>query len=144
MANAELFDIMYSMRAMRRLKPDPIPEATLKKIVEAGIHAPSGGNLQDWAFILVRDAEGKRFIRDHYFGIWQKIASGRTMPTNIPSAQMRMYQAAAHLADHLHEVPVILLACAAKIIQRLRTPATTAPVSPPCMGRSIQQCRTLC
>jgi nitroreductase len=114
MANAELFDIMYSMRAMRRLKPDPIPEATLKKIVEAGIHAPSGGNLQDWAFILVRDAEGKRFIRDHYFGIWQKIASGRAMPTNIPPAQMRMYQAAAHLADHLHEVPVILLACARK------------------------------
>jgi nitroreductase len=40
MAKAELFDIMYSMRAMRRFKPDPIPEATLKKIIDAGIHAP--------------------------------------------------------------------------------------------------------
>src|SRR5581483_2677084 len=114
MDEAELFDIMYSMRAMRRLKPDPIPEATLKKIIDAGIHAPSGGNLQDWAFILVRDAEGKRFIRDHYHGIWQKLAAGRSLPANMPSAQVRLYQAAGHLAEHLHEVPVILLACARK------------------------------
>ena len=95
---------------MRRLKPDPIPEATLKKIVEAGIHAPSGGNLQDWAFILVRDAEGKRFIRDQYHGIWQKLAAGRAMPANVPPAQMRMYQAASHLADHLHEAAVFSIA----------------------------------
>ncbi len=114
MAEAELFDIMYSMRAMRRLKPDPIPEATLKKIIDAGIHAPSGGNLQDWAFILVRDAEGKRFIRDHYHNMWQKFATMRPMPTDLPPARMRMYQAASQLAEHLHEVPVILLACARK------------------------------
>lgn len=49
-----LFEIMYSMRAIRRLKPDPIPEETLKKIVDVGTHAPSGGNRQDWGFILVR------------------------------------------------------------------------------------------
>ncbi|MBM4257434.1 MAG: nitroreductase family protein [Deltaproteobacteria bacterium] len=112
MAEAQLFDIMYSMRAMRRLKSDPIPEATLKKIIEAGIHAPSGGNLQDWAFVLVRDADGKRFIRDRYYGMWQKLAADRPMPADLPPARMRMYQAAAHLAEHLHEVPVILLACA--------------------------------
>ncbi|MGE0821420.1 MAG: nitroreductase family protein [Candidatus Binatia bacterium] len=114
MAEAGLFDIIYSMRAMRRLKPDPIPEDILKKIVDAGIHAPSGGNLQDWAFILVRDPELKRFIHDQYHGMWQKLATGRSRPTNIPPAQMRMYQAAGHLAEHLPEVPVILLACARK------------------------------
>jgi nitroreductase len=43
MAQAGIFDIMYSMRAMRRLKPDPIPEEILKKIVDVGIHAPSEG-----------------------------------------------------------------------------------------------------
>jgi nitroreductase len=114
MAEAELFDIIYSMRAMRRLKPDPIPEATLKKIIDAGIHAPNGGNLQAWAFILIRDAEGKQFIRDRYYNMWQKFATLRPMPANLPPARMRMYQAASYLADHLHEVPVILLACARK------------------------------
>ena len=114
MAEAGIFEIMYSMRAMRRLKPDPIPEETLKKIVDAGIHAPSGGNLQDWAFLLVRDVELKRFIRDQYWGMWQKLQGSRGIPTDIAPAQKRMYQAAAHLAEHLHEVPVILLACARK------------------------------
>lgn len=114
MAEAGIFEIMHSMRAMRRLKPDPIPEETLKKIVDAGIHAPSGGNLQDWAFILVRDVELKRFIRDQYWGTWQKLQGSRGLPTDVPPAQKRMYQAAAHLAEHLHEVPVIVLACARK------------------------------
>src|SRR5262245_62877327 len=43
-ADPGLFETIYSLRAMRWLKPDPIPEETLRKIVEAGIHAPSGGN----------------------------------------------------------------------------------------------------
>jgi len=59
MAEPGIFEILYSTRAMRRLKPDPIPEATLKKIVDAGIRAPSGGNVQEWAFLLVRDPELK-------------------------------------------------------------------------------------
>jgi len=73
MAELGIFETMYSMRAIRRLKPDPIPEETLRKIIDAGVHSPSGGNLQDWAFILVRDAEEKRFIRDRYWGTWQKL-----------------------------------------------------------------------
>lgn len=68
MAEPGIFETIYSMRAIRRLKPDPIPEETLKKIIDASIHAPSGGNLQDWAFILVRDPELKHFIRDKYWG----------------------------------------------------------------------------
>jgi len=114
MAELGIFETMYSMRAMRRLKPDPIPEEILKKIIDAGIHAPSGGNLQDWAFILVRDPALKGFIRDQYFGIWQKLQAGRPLPADLPPAQFRTIQAAAHLAEHLHEVPVILLACARK------------------------------
>lgn len=76
-ADVGLFATIYSTRAMRRLKPDPIPEETLRKIVEAGIHAPSGGNRQDWGFILVRDPELKRFIRDRYVATQQKLQKDR-------------------------------------------------------------------
>ncbi len=109
---AGIFEIMYSTRAMRRLKPDPIPEETLKKIVDAGIRAPSGGNMQDWAFILVRDTERKRFIRDYYWNTWQTLMGERGIPDDMPPAQQRMLNAAAHLAVHLDEAPVLLLACA--------------------------------
>jgi nitroreductase len=115
MAEQDIFEIMYSTRAMRRLKPDPIPEATLKKIVDAGIHAPSGGNLQDWGFMLVRKPELKVFIRDRYWGMWQKLQGGRLLPADLPPARRRLMETAGHLAEHMDEVPVILLACAKKV-----------------------------
>ncbi len=114
MSELGIFETIYSTRAIRRLKPDPIPEETLKKIVEAGIHAASGGNLQDWAFILVRDPELKRFIRDGYWGTWQKLQGDRPTPPDLPPARQRLLQTAANLAAHLDEVPVILLACSLK------------------------------
>ncbi len=114
MAEPGVFEVIYSTRAMRRLKPDPIPEETLKKIVEAGTHAPSGGNLQDWAFILVRDPELKRFIRDYYWNTWQRLRAEGVLPADLPPSQRRMLDAAAYLAAHMDEVPVILLACAPK------------------------------
>ena len=55
-----VFDVIHSTRAMRRLKPDPVPDELITKIIEAGMAAPSGGNFQDWRFIVVRDPEIKR------------------------------------------------------------------------------------
>ncbi len=113
-ADPGLFETIYSLRAIRWLKPDPIPEDTLRKIVEAGIHAPSGGNLQAWGFILVRDPELKRFIRDRYWGIQKKLQIGRPPLSTLPPDRRRTLRAAVHLAEHLHEVPVILVACSVK------------------------------
>jgi len=113
-ADPGLFETIYSLRAIRWLKPDPIPEETLKKIVEAGIHAPSGGNRQDWGFILVRDPELKRFIRDRYRETQKKLQTGRPPLSELPPDRQRAMRAAVHLAEHLHEVPVILLACSLK------------------------------
>ncbi|MGH7960203.1 MAG: nitroreductase family protein [Candidatus Binatia bacterium] len=114
MAEMGIFETIYSTRAMRRFKPDPIPEEVLQKIVEAGTHAPSGGNMQTWGFLLVRDPELKRFIGDLYFNTWKGIQASLDLPADMPPAQARMMKAAMHLAEHLHEVPVILLACALK------------------------------
>src|SRR6266436_6682733 len=62
----DLFEIMYSLRAMRRLKPDPVPEALVWKIIEAGTKAPSGGNSQPWRFIVVQNPQLKRFVQERY------------------------------------------------------------------------------
>jgi nitroreductase len=51
---------MYSARALRKLKPDPVPEDLLTKILDAAIRAPSAGNAQNWAFVVVRDPEQRR------------------------------------------------------------------------------------
>jgi nitroreductase len=109
-----LFATIYSLRAIRRLKPDPIPDDILKKIVDAGIHAPSGGNRQDWGFIVVRDPEVKLFIRDRYRDTQQKFQAGRPPLSELPPERQRAMKASMYLWNHMHEAPVLLLACAVK------------------------------
>ena len=51
-----LGEAIFSLRAIRRLKPDPIPDADIRDILEAAIRAPNGGNVQPWHFLVVKDA----------------------------------------------------------------------------------------
>ncbi len=60
MAEIGLFEAIYSARAIRRLKPDPIPDDVITKVLDAAIRAPSGSNAQSWVFIVVKDAEKRR------------------------------------------------------------------------------------
>ena len=43
-----LFEAIHTQRALRYIAPDPIPDALLRKVLDAGIHAPNGGNQQRW------------------------------------------------------------------------------------------------
>jgi nitroreductase len=58
----DLFEIIRTTRSMRRLKPDPVPNDLIQKILEAGVCAPSGGNMQRWRFLVVRDPKVKETV----------------------------------------------------------------------------------
>ncbi len=60
MSDIGLFEAIYSSRALRRFRSDPIPEELLTKILDAAIRAPSAGNAQSWSFVVVRDREVKQ------------------------------------------------------------------------------------
>ena len=63
-----LFEAMYSQRALRYIKPDPIPDELVRKVLDAGIHAPNGGNSQRWNFLVIKDTGTKRWIGERYGG----------------------------------------------------------------------------
>jgi nitroreductase len=118
-----IFEIIYSQRAMRRLKPDPIPETLLWRVLEAGTKAPSGGNSQPWGFVVVEEPELKQFIQKHYKYAWDiylrariEEAQRRSPPPSPEEMEKlgRQARAAVHLAEHLHEAPVLLLVCMAE------------------------------
>jgi nitroreductase len=56
----DLFETVERRRSIRKFRPNPIPDRDLKKILEAGRLAPSGGNRQPWSFIVVRKPETKK------------------------------------------------------------------------------------
>src|SRR5580698_3294798 len=62
MSDITLFEAMYSARSIRKLSPDPVPEALVTRVLEAATQAPSGGNAQDWVFVVVRDPELRQKI----------------------------------------------------------------------------------
>jgi nitroreductase len=110
-----LFEAMYSARAMRRLKPDPIPEEIITKILDAAIRAPSAGNSQHWSFVVVRDPEVRcklGLIYRKASDIAKAIYQARGRPAHLTEQQyQRMMVAGAHLWEHMGDAPVLLLPC---------------------------------
>jgi nitroreductase len=62
-----LSDAVEQRRATPSFDGSPIPDADLKKILEAGLMAPSGYNLQPWRFVVVRNPEQRRKLRGASF-----------------------------------------------------------------------------
>ena len=63
---ADLFEIIHTTRAMRRLKPDPVPDELIRKILLAGQAAASGGNTQRWRFLVLKDPAIKKAVQVYY------------------------------------------------------------------------------
>lgn len=106
-----LFEAMRTCRHIRRLKPDPVPPALVRKVCEAATFAPSGGNRQPWIFVAVTDTARRKFVADRYRSAFlDYIGPAREAAANpdYPDAKRRNMNAAIYLAEHMHEVPVHL------------------------------------
>jgi nitroreductase len=106
----DILEAIYTLRAMRRLKTDAVPEELVWKVLDAAIRAPSGGNLQPWRFVVVTDAAKKKKIGEWYLDGWNKMyGPRRDVPITDPAAA-RTFKAADHLANHIAEAPVLIFA----------------------------------
>lgn len=115
-ANPGFFDLVGNMRAMRRLKPDPVPRELLEKVLEAGVQAPSGQNTQPWKFLVLEDAANKRWFGDHYTKAIETRFSGMAataeeLAERENNSLNRQLRALRYQMDHMHEFPVLLIVC---------------------------------
>ncbi len=139
MPEIDLFETMNTMRAMRRLKPDPVPLELIRKVLEAGTKAPSGQNTQPWAFLVVQDPEGKKFIQERYHrAVASRFGTMQPAPGD-PSSQARMGRAAQYLSEHMHEVPVLLLCSGLRDWPAAVPPDQRVGKAPPSYG-SVYPC----
>jgi nitroreductase len=109
-----LFEAIYTQRAIRRLKPDPVSDELIDKLIEAATKAPSGGDRQPWAFVVVRDAKSRAKIGEWYLDAWNRTYGAIPVAdrAKLPGRMSTMYSAAEHLALHIGEAPVLILVCA--------------------------------
>jgi nitroreductase len=116
MAEIELYEAMRTLRAVRRLRPDPIPDEVLHRVLEAATWAPTGGNRQPWRVIVVKNPVRKQRLGELY----RKIAIPFTKSyaekfASLPEGERvkaeRMVRAGNYLAEHFGEAPVLLVFC---------------------------------
>ena len=114
---AELYDTMSTLRAVRKLRPDPIPDDVLERVLQAACWAPTGGNTQPWRVVVALEPETKRKLQDVYEPEWARYSTGfldrlATLPADEFAKWERVSAAGDHLAEHLAEAPAILVFCA--------------------------------
>lgn len=106
-----LADAMRTQRAVRRLRTDPVDDATVTAVLELATKAPTGSNQQGWEFIVVRDPDVKHALartNRQAFSLYRRIMS-RKVRGDLKGA--RMLAAVAYQADHFEDAPVIVVAC---------------------------------
>ena len=112
----DLFEIIETTRAMRRLKPDPVPDELIARILRAGACAPNGGNTQKWRFLVIKDRRIKDAVSVWYkkaFDEWigPRYRSSEPPPGVTKERYLRQVAAVEYLTDHYAEAPVWIVAC---------------------------------
>src|SRR5271155_464850 len=105
-----LGEAIFTQRSIRRFRPDAIPLADVRLIVEAAVRAPNGGNQQVARFLVVNDRATIREFGTLYHEAWwaKRRDEGFQQREDLPSR----FHAPAVLADTMAEAPCIVFALA--------------------------------
>ena len=112
----DLYDAMSTLRAVRRLRPDPIDEAVVERVLTAATWAPTGGNTQPWRLVAVTEPDIKQSLQDLYKPHWDAYLPGYEarlahMADDAKASSTKAMDAGNYLAAHMYEVPLIAIFC---------------------------------
>jgi nitroreductase len=105
-----LVEAMLTQRAVRRVRPDPIDDATVLRCVELALEAPTGSNGQNWQFVVVKDRSVKGALAAQYRRVWrpyQLFARGAKRDEQTK----KILKSVEWQIDHFEEIPVLVVCC---------------------------------
>ena len=116
----DVFEALYTTRAMRRVSENPIPKDVLKQMVDAGIRAPSGSNRQGWKFIVVTDPEIRNQLGELYREAWDfyvkefyggtsDLGASNVLDDEKAEQVVRITKSATWLSENFHKVPAMFV-----------------------------------
>ena len=112
---ADVDTVLTTTRAVRKRLDlhRPVPREVVEECARIAFQAPNGSNEQHWGWVFVDDpalrAEMARIYRDGMADVHREREAAGTAPDNSSPERQRMVASVRHLADHLHEVPVLLV-----------------------------------
>ena len=109
-----IFELMHTMRAMRRLKPDLVPREVLEQLVAAATWAPSASNAQAYSYLIITDRTQMsrlavlwRKVADFYLPLAERYAT----PSMTVEQGQRTLAAARYQEEHFAQTPALIVAC---------------------------------
>ena len=117
MAEMGIYEAMKTLKAVRKLRPDPIPDDVLRRVLEAATWAPTGGNRQPWRIVLVKDRAKKQRLGELYSRSWKAYTGNyySAIPQNLPAEArertIRTLKAGDYLAEHFGDTPAVVVFC---------------------------------
>ena len=116
----DVFEALYTTRAMRRVTEEPISDEILKQMVDAAVRAPSGANTQSWKFLVITDSKIKNLLGDLYREAWDFYVKefyggsadmgASNVPNNKKAEQVvRISKSAAWLSENFQKVPAMFV-----------------------------------
>jgi nitroreductase len=115
MSEMGIFETIYSARAMRRFKSEPVPDAIISRILNAAVRAPSAGNRQDWLFVVITDAGLRQKVGDIYrrASMWVRpVYESNARPSHMDAVEYdRFWRSGTYLHEHMAEAPVLIVPC---------------------------------
>jgi len=111
-----LLDGIMTTRAMRRYTDEAVTDDEIWTCLRAAVQAPSGGNIQPYQFLVVRDPDTRARLGEVYLRAWNRYgtATNAAIGDRFPSEEARQawqrnVDASDHLANHLGEAPALVL-----------------------------------
>jgi nitroreductase len=106
-----LEEAMETQRAIRRLKRDPVDDALVLRLIDLALKAPSGGNAQNWEFVVVRDPQVKARLARQNRIAWSVYGRVARWVTRRNAKMRRVVDAVQWQTDHFEQIPVLVVAC---------------------------------
>lgn len=111
----DLNQALYTTRAMRRVKPDPIPSEVVQSMLDAAVRSPSGSNSQNWRWVTVTDRSTMAELAELYVEAWDELNS--TLYAGAKDAAvargdettLRVLSSSQWLADNFKDTPLLVL-----------------------------------
>lgn len=116
MSTEVLYSLMSTQRAVRRLRPDPIADDVLQRIMRAATWAPTGANRQPWRIVMVHERARKQRLGELYSVHWNNFTRMyrkrfADAPEEVQLKEGRIIAAGDYLATHFGDIPVVAVVC---------------------------------
>jgi nitroreductase len=103
---------MQTMRAMRRLKSDPVAPELLQRLVEAATWAPSASNTQAYSYVVVTDRAQMRRLAEPWTACLRFYEQISVRASSMsPEQYERLVAAVKYQGEHFAETPAVIIAC---------------------------------